>query len=121
MSSSLNHASTKGTLQTSLASALALGVLLSLGLLVGAGCVGTDPLPEHDVCYYACEHQNECLGLTLDCSVPEEHGTCVGESIECNANCLSSADCETLLDSQSKTPKEDNTFIACNKACPKDE
>ena len=111
---------TSGIHRASFAGRSALLALIGLGLLVNAGCKPAD-LVTDDVCFDACEHENECLGLSLDCSAQQSHGTCSGDSIECNASCVSAAECSVLLDAQSMTPKADNAFIACNAACPHDE
>lgn len=103
----------------SFAGGAALAALIGLVLLVNAGCGlgGSD----HSICFDACEHENECLGLSLDCSAPESHGTCSGKSIECNASCFAAATCADIVDSQSMSPKADNAVIACNSACPHEE
>jgi hypothetical protein len=114
MKASLNRNSLPLARLISLAGALALTVLTGTGLLTGAGC-------QQSVCASACERLNECLGLSFDCNASDEHGTCSGESVECNQACVADADCATLVDAHSPTPKADNAFIACNNACPHNE
>jgi hypothetical protein len=101
---------------SSFAAGAALAALIGLTLLVTTGCGGT--AGDQGICFEACEHENACLGLSLDCKAPESNGTCSDASIQCNASCVASATCADLVGAQTMSSGLENGFIACNSACP---